>query len=52
MPPRCRKNKFATKQAAEEVLLRLLRSGNPGKKPRRAYQCDVCQHWHLTSRPS
>lgn len=53
---RCGKVCFPTEQAARDALVQAkiahsLR-GNTGRREQRAYPCEACNAWHLTSSPS
>ena len=47
----CKKKTFKSVQAAESVLtqIALAAEGRPEGTPSRAYQCQHCNGWHLTS---
>lgn len=42
---------FASKSDAEVKLVTYQLIGSGEKKPVRAYQCEFCRDWHLTSKP-
>lgn len=45
----CSKVKFATEVAAQLHIAKLKRTSNRNKIPKRAYLCEHCNGWHLTS---
>lgn len=45
----CSKVKFATEVAAQIHIAKLKRTSNRDKIPKRAYLCEYCNTWHLTS---
>ena len=47
----CNKVKYGTKKAAEEDLKRIKNSSKKEILPIRAYECKICNCWHLTSKP-
>lgn len=47
---KCKKRGFKDKKDALHAL-RIIKSITDGKKkPERAYKCDLCRKWHLTSK--
>jgi hypothetical protein len=49
-PPYCPKTRFATKADADFYIKKIQANPNKsGKVPVRAYLCNRCQTWHLTS---
>jgi len=48
----CGKRRFATREAAEQLIRHLELLSRGEKIPRRAYYHDRCGWWHLTSRPT
>jgi hypothetical protein len=44
------KLRYSTREAAENVLRQIARSGSPKQAASRAYPCDVCGGWHVTSK--
>ncbi len=52
MKIKCNKKTFRDKQAATKSLHTISNDSNEGKKPIRAYQCNLCKQWHLTSKES
>lgn len=46
----CDKRTFATKKAAMDSIVKP-KSKNHKPVPIRAYECDICSGWHLTSKP-
>jgi hypothetical protein len=48
----CRKDRYATQDQATNVMLGIQAEHGKRGKPRRAYQCNFCGGWHLTSRIS
>jgi C4-type Zn-finger protein len=45
----CNKFCYNDKKEAITDLHKIKNAPNEGKKPVRAYQCDRCPYWHLTS---
>lgn len=47
------KRPYTSESQADSVLGRIWRRAwrRPGKLPRRAYACELCGGWHLTSLP-
>ena len=53
LPPKtCKKIGYPDERTASQWMLRSWRKADPRRKERRAYQCDRCAYWHLTSQPS
>jgi hypothetical protein len=54
--PRCtrfgNKLRYSSRQAAENVLRQIAANGSPKQLAQRAYHCEVCDGWHVTSRRS
>ncbi|HDR9259591.1 TPA: hypothetical protein QDB21_005613 [Burkholderia vietnamiensis] len=48
----CKKRRYATQQAAAFDMLGMQAEHGKRGMPRRAYQCEFCGGWHLTSRIS
>ncbi len=48
---KCRKRPFRDKNDAVYALHGIQNKNDDRKKPVRAYQCEHCQQWHLTSEP-
>lgn len=53
----CFKNAYGSEEEAKKELKRIRKtSGSPDwnkkKRPVRAYKCNVCYCWHLTSKPA
>ena len=46
---RCRKVRYRDKQLALQVVRHFARNGTRDVKPIRAYQCNACNGWHITS---
>jgi hypothetical protein len=46
----CQKNPYPTRRLALRALEAVRANGKPGKKPVRAYPCQECHQWHLTSK--
>jgi len=46
------KLRYSSREAAENVLRRIAATGSPKQGAQRAYPCDVCGGWHVTSRRS
>lgn len=43
------KTAYPTRPAAEEVVKAIRRNKQQRQsRPKRAYRCEVCEHWHLT----
>jgi hypothetical protein len=51
--PRCTlphaKLRYKSMTAAERTLAKIILHGAARYRPRRAYQCEACGGWHLTS---
>lgn len=47
----CWKVKFASKQLADEHILRIQKRHPGERNPQSSYQCRRCHSWHLTSQP-
>lgn len=49
----CGKRRFRSREIAERALAHIEAVGTTGrvKTEQRAYECDVCMFWHLTSSP-
>jgi len=47
----CEKQRFRCRDTAEAELIRIRRDAAHSYIPVRAYLCDWCDGWHLTSRP-
>ena len=51
----CAKHSYASERAARrklrEIKRRRLKAHHQGKVERRAYRCEHCGAWHLTSHP-
>ena len=47
----CKKVSYRDKDQAVTALHAIKNCDNDGKKPIRAYECDRCGKWHLTSKP-
>jgi hypothetical protein len=43
------KLRYRTRSSAEHALAHLIVHGNPSQVPVRAYRCNSCDGWHLTS---
>lgn len=50
-PVICDKYSFPSKETAKDRLNFLLSLHDNVKKPTRAYECEICGGWHLTSMP-
>jgi hypothetical protein len=48
---KCAKKAFKDHESAIKALHRILNKDDGRKKPIRAYECEKCQQWHLTSEP-
>jgi cytochrome c5 len=46
----CQKNPYHTQFVALHALEAIRAAGKSGKQPVRAYPCEHCHHWHLTSK--
>lgn len=46
----CQKNPYPNQFLALRALGAILAAGKPGKQPVRAYPCQQCLSWHLTSK--
>lgn len=46
----CQKNPYPTHFLALRALQAILAEEKPGKQPVRAYPCQHCHEWHLTSK--
>jgi hypothetical protein len=46
----CQKNPYPSQFLALRALDAILAVGKPGKQPVRAYPCEHCHRWHLTSK--
>ncbi len=46
----CTKNPYSDQLAALRALDAIRAAGKPGKQPIRAYPCQDCHRWHLTSK--
>ena len=52
--PRCPvtgKLRYATYEAAENILKRIIFEGHPGQAPHRSYRCPHCDGYHHSSHP-
>jgi hypothetical protein len=47
----CAKTKYYSEKFAKEQLNKIINSKGEHKKPVRAYECEYCGQWHLTSMP-
>ncbi len=47
----CTKHSYKDQQQATEVLHNIVAKKGDKKKPCRAYECENCGKWHLTSKP-
>ncbi len=47
----CAKKSYPNREHAENAMRKTWRYGDGRPKPVRAYQCDRCGLWHLTSKP-
>ena len=48
--PDCVKTKYATEQFALDDIARIKKSSTRAKIPTKAYLCEKCSFWHLTSK--
>ena len=46
----CQKHPYPDQALALRALKAIRASGKPGKRPVRAYPCEHCHLWHLTSK--
>lgn len=46
----CQKNPYPNQFLALRALEAIIAAGKPGKQPVRAYPCQHCRSWHLTSK--
>lgn len=46
----CKKISYASEKIAKEVLNNIKVIEQSHKKPCRAYECEICSGWHLTSK--
>lgn len=46
----CTKKPYSTQLTALRALAAIRAAGKPGRQPVRAYPCQDCRHWHLTSK--
>ncbi len=46
----CKKTKFVDEISAKFFIAKIKRTSNRDKIPNRAYLCNICNSWHLTSR--
>lgn len=51
VPYKCVKTSYATEQFALADIQRINKISTRDNKPVRAYYCNTCKSWHLTSRP-
>jgi hypothetical protein len=49
---KCKKTKYCSKVAAELDIAKIKRISTQEKIPQRAYRCNKCGCWHLTSKPA
>lgn len=49
-PLPCEKIAYVDEEAAKKALKLIKQDKRDHKKPDRAYQCEVCNYWHLTSK--
>lgn len=49
--PVCKKQSYFNEKIAKQKLLEIKANPQKHKKPIRAYECDKCSNWHLTSKP-
>lgn len=51
-PPRlnvCQKFYFSSEEEAKKEIKRIAKLSQKNEKPKRAYECEKCSGWHLTS---
>jgi hypothetical protein len=48
---RCKKKAYKDKAAALAVMHQIQNKDDGKKKPIRAYECEACRKWHITSTP-
>jgi hypothetical protein len=47
----CKKVMYASEQLANQDIARIKQKSTRAKQPTRAYLCNICNTWHLTSIP-
>lgn len=47
---KCKKKAYKDKRFAVQALHTITNVVDGKRKPVRAYRCDICQKWHLTSK--
>ena len=47
----CKKASFSNESQAKFFIEKLIKTSTRVKTPKRAYLCDKCNNWHLTSIP-
>lgn len=48
--PACTKRRYRNEIAARLALAKIQRQDKPGHQESRAYSCERCRGWHLTSK--
>lgn len=48
---KCKKVKFADEVSADITMRQIIKIENEKEKPIRSYKCNMCNFWHLTSKP-
>lgn len=48
---KCKKKAYSSQKYAEGIIANISENSERDKLPTRAYKCEVCGYWHLTSKP-
>jgi len=48
---KCKKVSFVDKISAEITLKQIIKNNTSENLPQRAYECNKCGYWHLTTKP-
>ena len=48
---KCKKSSFKDQESANKYILKLQATSKRDRIPQRAYLCEKCSTWHLTSKP-
>lgn len=51
IPVKCKKSSFKDQESANKYILKLQATSKRDRIPQRAYLCEKCNTWHLTSKP-
>jgi hypothetical protein len=51
IPAKCKKSSFKDQESANKYILKLQATSKRDRIPQRAYLCEKCNTWHLTSKP-